>query len=145
MANKKSATVVWQHNDLDFGLTLGSGFQFNLSGSAGPETGASPLELLAGGLAGCTAMDVISILQKKRQQVTDFEVHVYTQRAEEYPKVFNAIKVEYVVYGQNIDEAAVQRAIELSETKYCPVIATFKNANVPLELTYKIEEVAPTA
>ncbi len=82
-------------------------------------TEQDPMELIAIGLAGCTAMDVISILKKKRQHVTDFEVRVHAQRAEEHPKVFIAAEIEYLIYGHQVDEQAVRRSIELSAKTYC--------------------------
>ena len=94
----------------------------------GDNDGLRPLELLAIGLAGCTAMDVISILQKKRQDVTDFEVKVHAERAAEHPKVFTHILVEYLITGREVEPAAVERAIELSETKYCPAQAMLAKA-----------------
>ncbi len=94
----------------------------------GDSDGLRPLELLAIGLAGCTAMDVISILQKKRQDVTDFEVKVHAERAAEHPKVFTHILVEYLITGREVEPAAVERAIELSETKYCPAQAMLAKA-----------------
>ena len=97
------------------------------------------MELLATGLAGCTAMDVISILQKKRQEVTDFEVQVHAERASEHPKVFTSAVIEYFISGHNLDEAAVVRAIELSATRYCPAQAMFQNV-FPMELKYHIYE-----
>ena len=87
--------------------------------SGGQGSGFSPMEMLLVGLAGCTGMDVISILRKKRQDVTGYEVHVQGIRADEHPKVFVEITVEHLVTGHNIDPAAVARAIELSETRYC--------------------------
>lgn len=93
------------------------------------------------GLAGCTAMDVISILRKKRQHVTGFEVQAHAERAEEHPKVFTDVTIRYIVEGINIDPAAVMRAIELSETKYCPAQAMLVQA-VPIKHEYEIVEVA---
>src|SRR5450759_3725005 len=87
--------------------------------SGGQGAGFSPMEILLVGLAGCTGMDVISILRKKRQDVTGYEVRVQGIRAEEHPKVFVEISVEHLVTGHNIQPAAVERAIELSETRYC--------------------------
>ncbi|HEX9019456.1 MAG TPA: OsmC family protein [Anaerolineaceae bacterium] len=88
--------------------------------SGGEDNGFRPIELLLVGLAGCTAMDVISILQKKRQEVTAFEVRVVeADRAADHPRVYTHIVLEYVVTGHNVDRAAVERAVELSETKYC--------------------------
>lgn len=88
----------------------------------GEGTGARPLELFLSALAGCTAMDVISILEKKRQDVRDFELHIEAdQREDEFPKIYSAIRIHYVVTGYGVKESAVARAIELSEEKYCSV------------------------
>jgi putative redox protein len=72
-------------------------------------------------------MDVISILQKKRQDITSFEVQVHAERAVEFPKVFTNITIEYIVEGHNVEPVAVERSIELSATKYCPVQAMLRN------------------
>ncbi len=106
--------------------------------SAGGENGAArPMEFIALGLAGCTAMDVISILRKKKQPVTDFKVMLHADRAEEHPKVFSHAVIEYLVTGENVDEAALLRAIELSAEKYCPAQAMLSKA-FPMKLAYKI-------
>lgn len=89
--------------------------------SGGDGNGFRPMELILIGQAGCTAMDVISILEKKRQQVTGLEVRVQGERAEEHPRVYTHIVIEYIVTGHNLDHVAVERAVELSETKYCSV------------------------
>lgn len=102
----------------DSGFTLPMGTKPE---SGGDDDGFRPVELVLVGLAGCTAMDVISILQKKRQEVTSFEVNVQGERAEDHPRRFVHIVVEYVVTGRGVDPAAVERAVELSETKYCSV------------------------
>jgi len=94
----------------------------------GLRQGASPMELLLSALGGCTAMDVISILRKKRQAVTGFEVRVHGERTTEHPKVFTDITIEYVVRGVNIDPAAVARSIELSTETYCSVHAMLHQA-----------------
>jgi putative redox protein len=90
-------------------------------------------------LAGCTAMDVISILNKKRQDVTDFEVKVNAPRADGHPKVFISARIDYLVTGHSVDEAALVRAIELSATRYCPAQAMLGKA-FPMELHYQIFE-----
>ena len=106
--------------------------------SAGGENGAArPMEFIALGLAGCTAMDVISILRKKKQPVTDFKVMLHADRAEEHTKVFSHAVIEYLVTGENVDEAALLRAIELSAEKYCPAQAMLSKA-FPMKLAYKI-------
>ena len=89
----------------------------------GTHTGASPMELLLLGLAGCTGMDVISILTKKRQPVTGFQVRVEAERAPAHPKVYTRIHLEYIIYGEGVSPKAVERAIELSETTYCSASA----------------------
>ena len=88
----------------------------------GADQGVRPMEMVALGLAGCTGMDVISILQKKRQQVTGFEVKVKAPRSPEYPKVFTSAQITLIVTGKQVDETALLRAIELSVTKYCPQV-----------------------
>ena len=134
------AKVTWQGR-MTFQGSADSGFVIPLGtdpGVGGNDDGARPMELIAIVLAGCTAMDVISILQKKRQDVTAFETRVHAQRAGEHPKVFTHIQIEYVFEGRNIDPAAVERAIELSETKYCPAQAMMAKA-VQIEHTYTIK------
>jgi putative redox protein len=107
----------------------------------GDNDGFRPMELIAIGLAGCTAMDTISILLKKRQEITSFEVIVHAERADEHPKVFTNITVEYLIEGHAVDPAAVERAIELSATKYCPAQAMLEKA-ARIEHKYSIKESA---
>lgn len=123
MALNKDVTAVWE-SGLNFRATLASGQSMLLSDN--PAQGISPIETLVIGLAGCTGMDVISILQKKRQTVTHFEVRVHGERVEEHPKKYTAMHVLFVVTGHNLDPEAVRRAIELSEEKYCSVAATLR-------------------
>ncbi len=89
----------------------------------GTDQGARPMELVLLGLAGCTGMDVISLLRKMRQHVTAYEVRVHGDRASDYPKVFTDMVIEHVVTGSALDASLVRRAVELSATKYCPVSA----------------------
>jgi putative redox protein len=105
----------------------------------GENGGFRPMELMALSLAGCTAMDVMSILQKKRQDLTAFEVKVNTDRAEEHPRVFTAAEIEYTISGHGIDETSVLRAIELSATRYCPAQGMLAQI-IPIRLAYKIFE-----
>lgn len=135
------AKVKWIEK-LSFEAALESGYQVPLDAAVevgGAGKGLLPMEMLAAGLAGCTAMDVISILQKKRQQVTRFEVQVHLERAAEHPRVFTRGEIEYFVSGHEVDEAAVVRAIELSATRYCPAQAMFSRI-FPIDLTYHILE-----
>jgi putative redox protein len=135
------ARVTWK-GKLSFIGTADSGFQLPLGAEktvGGDEDGFRPMELIAAGLAGCTAMDVISILAKKRQQVTAFDVQVHAERAENHPKVFTHAVIEYIVVGRQLDETAVLRAIELSATRYCPAQAMLEKV-FPIELLYRIYE-----
>jgi len=92
----------------------------------GQNIGPRPMELLLAGTGGCSGMDVISILKKKRQDVTGLEINAKGEKAEDYPKKFTEITLEFVVRGRNISEEAVKRAVELSMTKYCSVKATLE-------------------
>jgi len=105
----------------------------------GDNSGARPMEFIMIGLAGCTGMDVISILQKKKQPVKDFRVQIHAPRADEHPKVVTSAVIEYLVTGRDVDEAALLRAIELSAEKYCPAQAMLSKA-FPMQLVYKILE-----
>lgn len=128
------AKVVWKQK-LSFTGTASLGFEVPLGTKAaagGDDDGFSPMELVLVGLAGCTAMDVISILQKKQQDVTGFEVRVLADRVEAHPRVFNHALVEYIVTGHAVDPAAVERAVELSTTKYCSASAMLSKA-FPIE------------
>ncbi|MEI8133343.1 MAG: OsmC family protein [Leptolinea sp.] len=124
------AKVVWKGR-MSFSGSADSGFSVPLGsepGVGGDNDGFRPMELIAIGLAGCTAMDVISILSKKKQKIREFEVLVHAERGIEHPKVFTKIEVEYVVAGEEIDLSSIERAIELSETKYCPAQAMLSKA-----------------
>ena len=135
------ATVNWQQN-MTFIGTSSSGFPVKMDADesmGGNNSGVRPMEMLALGLAGCTAMDVISILRKKRQQITGFEVKVDAPRSHEYPKVFTSALITYIVVGNGIHEEAVLRSIELAATKYCPAQFMFSQV-FPIELHYEIYE-----
>ncbi|MFN7035382.1 MAG: OsmC family protein [Bellilinea sp.] len=135
------AKAVWK-GDLTFVGSSDSGFSLVMDSFkevGGNESGFRPVELIAIGVAGCTGMDVISILKKKRQEVTAFEVLVHATRAADHPKKITHMLIEYVVTGKNIDPAAVERAVQLSEEKYCPSIATLRN-NVTIENKIVIKE-----
>jgi putative redox protein len=89
---------------------------------SGEGTGPRPLEIFLYGLAACTAMDVVTVLEKKRQTFSAFEIEVdATQREDEFPKIYTRIELVYVVTGRDVKPEAVARAIELSEDKYCSV------------------------
>jgi putative redox protein len=100
-------------------------------------SGASPMELLLIGVAGCTAIDVIMIMQKKRADIVDFKVNISGERAEDHPQRYTQIHIEYVLSGRDIKANAVEQAIQLSETKYCSASASL---NADIDSTYRIVE-----
>src|SRR5919107_4748946 len=100
---------------------------------------ATPMELLLVALGGCTAVDVVSILKKKRQQVSDYRVEVRGERREEHPRAYTRIEVRHIVRGRGVSEQAVASAVELSETKYCSVAATLR-PGVEIVTSYEIIE-----
>lgn len=118
------------------------GFRIDLDAEksvGGVGAGPQPPRLLLLALAGCTAMDVISILRKKRQQVSGLSVEVQGSRADQHPRVYTRIEVLYRVRGQNIDPQAVARAMELSATRYCPVIAMLGKV-AEVTTSYQVED-----
>ena len=129
-----------------FDAASGSGHHVTLDAAehgGGQNAGFRPMELLLVGLAGCTGMDVISILRKKRQQVTGYEVDVTGVRAEDHPMVFVEITVEHIVTGHHLQPEAVAHAIELSEGRYCGAGAMLGKV-ARLTHTYRIVEAAET-
>ncbi len=105
----------------------------------GTGVGPQPLRLLLLSVASCTAMDVVSILRKKRQHIAGLSVEARGAAAEGYPKSFERVEIVYRVRGEKIDPRAVERAIELSETRYCPVIAMVGKA-AEVSTRYEIED-----
>ena len=135
------ANVKW-HGKLTFTGSADSGFEVPLGANpavGGDDDGFRPLELMLISLAGCTAMDVISILQKKRQVVTGFDVEVKAEQAEEHPRVFTSAVIEYHLRGRSVDEKAVVRSIELSAIRYCPAQGMLSKV-FPMVLRYQIFE-----
>jgi putative redox protein len=132
------AKVTWDR-DLIFTGVADSGYAVKMDSKSSPETGVGPVELTAMALAGCTAMDVISILTKKQKQIASFEVRVHAERAPSYPKVITRAELEYVVAGHDVDRASVLQAIELSVKQYCPVHAMLVKA-FPIGLKFTILE-----
>jgi putative redox protein len=101
----------------------------------------TPMEMLLVSVAACTAVDVISILKKKRQDVTDYNVEITGSRAEEHPRKYIAFHVHHIVQGRSVSAEAVESAIELSDTKYCSVAATVR-PTAEITTTYEIVEAA---
>jgi len=103
----------------------------------GSNAGIRPKELILISLAGCTGSDVITILDKKKVKYTKFEMNITAEQQEEHPQVYTKINLEYVFYGKDIQAKDVERAIELSQTKYCSVTAMLQKA-VEITHNYKI-------
>lgn len=108
--------------------------------SGGNNTGSRPMELLLMGVGGCSGMDIISILKKKKQDIRSFEINVKGEKAETYPKKFTEITIEFIVTGHNISEEAVKKAVDISMEKYCSVKATLEGA-AKINFSYRIIEI----
>jgi putative redox protein len=105
--------------------------------SGGSDGSATPLEMVLLGLGGCTSMDVVSMLQKMRVPLDRCETALGAERADEHPKGFTKIRIEYRFWGHGIDPRKVEKAIELSMDKYCSVSAML-GKSVPIEHSYRI-------
>ena len=141
MASRKA--VVRQVQGVTFAAKADSNHWVIMDGGekfGGSSAASTPKELLLMSLGGCTANDVVPILVKKRVPVSHLEIHLTANTAEEHPQVFTDINMEYVVFGDGINPADVERAIELSTTKYCSVSAMLRPA-VKLTHSYRIEPV----
>jgi putative redox protein len=139
MANTKNAQLVWTGDDWNFETTLGSGYQVQFKAPNSDETGGSPMEFLLAGVAGCTGVDILSILKKMRQDVQGLTVDIEGERAEDYPMVYTDVTVIYNLTGTDIDPEAVEKAIDLSMTKYCSASIIFKRAGVKFSTNYNIK------
>ena len=126
MAN--TAKVTWVEDAL-FVAEAGSGHTFTMDGSAdvgGRNLGARPMEVMLMGMGGCTAIDVVSMLKKQRQDILGVEVSLVGERATEHPMVYSEVKVVYTVRGRKLSRPLVERAVSLSDEKYCSATAMFK-------------------
>ncbi|MFC6203166.1 OsmC family protein [Psychrobacter urativorans] len=131
------ASVTWQQ-DKEFMGVAPSGHEVQID--ADKEKGASPMELILLGLGGCASYDVVSILQKSRQEVKDVRCELSAQRAETVPAVYTAIHMHFVVTGTDIADKQVERAIKLSAEKYCSASRMLVQGGV--EITHDFEVVA---
>ncbi len=126
MAN--TAKISWVDGAL-LVAEAGSGHSFTMDGSAevgGRNLGARPMEVLLIGMGGCTAIDVVSMLKKQRQDIEGVEVALSGERASDHPMVYTEVKLTYTVRGRNLNRALVERAVSLSDEKYCSATAMFK-------------------
>ena len=138
-----TARIAWVDNALFVGES-GSGHTVTMDGSpddGGRNLGARPMEMVLIGMGGCTAIDVVSMLRKQRQDVRDVVVELAAERADSYPKVFTRVKVMYRVRGKNLNRALVERAVSLSDEKYCSATAMVRRS---AEVTHEVvlEEIA---
>jgi len=132
------ATIHYAGDELFVAITP-SGHAQTLDTRHERSAAATPMELLLLALGSCTAVDVVSILEKKRQQVTDYRVEVRGTRREEHPRKYTRFEVKHIVRGRGVSEKAVAQAIELSETKYCSVAATLSPA-AEIVSSFEIQE-----
>jgi putative redox protein len=121
----RKATLHYAGNDFFIGVTpSGHSVPIDVEGTRSEAPG--PTELLLLGLGSCTGADVISVLRKKREKVTDYRIEVRSERREEHPRSFKRIEVKHIVRGHGISAEAVAKAIDLSANKYCGVISTVR-------------------
>ena len=137
MPKEHTAHVMLQEG-MRFSGAAGSGYTVALNDTAG-EGGLTPVEMVLIGLAGCCAMDVIAILRKQRQPVRGLEVRARGECRDEPPRIFTTIAVEFLVYGADVRPAAVERAIELSAARYCPVWAMLQ-PSVAISSSFQVLE-----
>lgn len=138
MDKDAKATIHFAGNDFFVGVTP-SGHAQAIETDSARASAATPMELLLIALGGCTGVDVISILKKQRQQVTDYRIEVSGERREQFPKSYTRLFVKHIVRGRGVSEPAVARAIELSDTKYCSVAATL-SGSAEIVTSYEIVE-----
>lgn len=132
------ATIHFAGNDFFVGVSP-SGHAQAIETNSTRANAATPMELLLIALGSCTGVDVISILQKKRQQVTDYRIEVSGERREEYPRSYTRLYVKHIVRGHGVSPTALASAIELSDTKYCSVAATL-GGSAEIVSSYEIVE-----
>jgi putative redox protein len=132
------AIIHYAGNDFFIGITP-TGHALTMETRHERASAPTPMELLLIALGGCTAVDVIGILQKKREQITDYRVEVHGERRADHPRSFKRMEVRHVVTGRNISPKSVAQAIELSESKYCSVAATLR-PSAEIVSTYEIIE-----
>ncbi len=136
--DERKATIHFADNDFFIGISP-SGHAQTIETDSARHAAATPMELLLLALGGCTGVDVISILKKKRQQVTDYRIEVSGERREEYPRAYTRLFVKHIVRGHDVSEQAVAQAVELSDQKYCSVAATLRGT-AEIVTSYEIIE-----
>ena len=135
---QKKATIQFAGDDAFVGVSQ-SGHALVIETNSKRSIAATPMELLLLALGSCTGVDVISILKKKRQRVTNYRIEVSGERREDHPRAYTRMFVKHIVRGRGLSPQAVAQAIELSDTKYCSVAATLRGA-AEIVTTYEIIE-----
>ena len=138
-----NVTVRWVGDAMFLGES-GSGHSVVMDGPpdhGGRNLGVRPMEMMLLSLGGCSSFDVMSILKKARQNVTDCRAEIHAQRADAIPAVFTHIKLHFIVSGKDLKETQVKRAVELSAEKYCSASIMLEKAGVEIEHSYEIKEV----
>jgi len=123
--NLYKATIQYAGDEFFIGTTP-SGHAQTIDAKGDRKFAPTPIEMLLVAVAACTAVDVVSILEKKRQRVADYKVEITGERRGEHPRAFTKFHIHHIVYGRDVSEQAVAQAIELSDTKYCSVAATVR-------------------
>lgn len=142
MAPNSDAPIVIRYTgDETFIATTAGGHSLAIDTKGDRKSTPGPLELFIIGLGTCTSTDVISILQKKRVDVTGYRVEIRTRRREEHPRRFERIELKHIVRGHSVPPEAVARAISLSTDKYCSAIATVR-ATAEIVTSFEIEDEA---
>jgi len=141
MSNNIYKANVRYGGDEFFIATTPGNYSLTMDTKGDRKSAPTPMELLLVSTAACTAVDIVSILEKKRQIVTDYKVEISGERRDEHPRAFTKMHIHHIVYGRDVSEQALAHAIELSDTKYCSVAATIR-PTVEITTSYEIIEVA---
>ncbi len=139
MSNSIYKAMVRYAGDEFFIGTTPNNYSLTMDTKSDRHSAPTPVEMLLVSVAACTGVDVVSILEKKRQVVTDYRVEISGERQEEHPRSFTKMHIHHIVYGRDVSEQAVARAIELSDTKYCSVAATVR-PTVEITTSFEIIE-----
>ena len=132
-------------NNVHFSAVADSGHEVLVDGppdAGGENLGVRPMELMLMGVGGCTSFDVINILRKSRQKVTNCVTQITAERADTPPQVFQSIRIHFVITGEGVDAAKVERAIHLTADKYCSASIMMQRAGVEVTHTFEINETA---
>lgn len=135
--SESKASVTWQENKAFLGVSP-SGHNVQMDG--GKEKGASPMELILLGLGGCASYDVVSILQKSRQEVKDVRCELTAERADAVPAVYTDIHLHFIVTGQDIKDKQVEKAVNLSAEKYCSASRMLAQGGVNITHDFEVVE-----